>query len=279
MSTKKASQKENKKKKVLSMIFKICKDKNDFVFDNDLVKAVSKKVGFQNHFDATKLDTKERLPVALQKEDFALIHLGSGKHQFIKDIEKIYHNFEPIQKIIDWQYKKSILNQYNTSESNILSVANNQRILHHFLFGQDKEFDNSDIASRPKTYFPHRTKANLGYGFGKNVGIKLNKVQIEIDLTIEFMGKIGIFEAKNGKPTNFSIYQIYHPFLYYWQAKQKPELKTKIKEIVCIYVVRERQKGFDALNLYAYTFTNPQDITSIKFLKSVRYNLINQNKK
>ena len=279
MVAKKILKKENKKKKVLSVIFKICKNKNDFIFDNDLVKAVSKRIGFQNHFDATKLDTKEKLPIALKKEDFALIHLGSGKHQFVKNIEKIYHNFEPIKKVIDWQYRKSILNQYNTSESNILSVANNQRILHHFLFGQDKEFDNSDIDSRPKTYFPHRTKANLEYSFGKNIGLKLNNVQIEIDLTVEFNGKIGIFEAKNGKPTNFSVYQIYHPFLYYWQAKQKPELKTKIKEIVCIYVVREKQKGFDTLNLYAYIFTNPQDITSIKFLKSVRYNLINQNRK
>ena len=122
MAAKKIFKKENKKKKVLSVIFKICKNKNDFVFDNDLVKAVSKRIGFQNHFDATKLDTKEKLPIALQKEDFALIHLGSGKHQFVKNIEKIYHNFEPIKKVIDWQYRKSILNQYNTSESNILSL-------------------------------------------------------------------------------------------------------------------------------------------------------------
>jgi len=74
MRAKKISKKENKKKKVLSTIFKICKDKNSFIFDNDLVKAVSKRIGFQNHFDVTKLDTKERLPVALRKEDFALIH-------------------------------------------------------------------------------------------------------------------------------------------------------------------------------------------------------------
>jgi hypothetical protein len=279
MPIKKSKQKENRKKKVLSKIFEICKSKNSFIFDNDLVKTVSRKIGFQNHFDATKLDTKERLPNNLIKEDFALIHLGSGKHTFIKGIEKIYHNFEPIEKVIDWQYKKSILNQYNTSESNILSVANNQRILHNFLFDQDKEFDSVNIEKRPKTYFPHRTKANLEYNFGEELNVKLNKVQIEIDLTIEFKGKIGIFEAKNGKPKNFSIYQIYHPFLYYWQAKQKPELEAKIKEIVCIYVVREKQEKFDVLNLYAYTFTNPRDITSIKFLKSIRYNLINQNKK
>jgi len=74
MAVKKIFKKENKKEKVLSVIFKICKNKNDFVFDNDLVKAVSKRIGFQNHFDATKLDTKEKLPIVLQKENFALIH-------------------------------------------------------------------------------------------------------------------------------------------------------------------------------------------------------------
>lgn len=275
MSAKKVLQEENKKKKVLSIIFKLCKDKNNFVFDNDLVKAVSKKVGFQNHFDATKLDTKERLPIILRKENYALIHLGKGRHQFIKGIESVYHNFEPVEKIIDWQYKKSLLNQYNTSESNILSVANNQRILHHFLFGKDKELDDSDIIKRPKTYFPHRTKSNLDYRFGRTIQMKLQKVQIEIDLTIELQGKIGIFEAKNGKPSNFAVYQIYHPFLYYWQAKQRPEFKEKIKEIVCAYVVREKEKNNDILSLWAYTFSEPRDITSIKFLKSAKYKLIN----
>lgn len=275
MNTKKILQKENKKKKALSIIFKLCKDKNNFIFDNNLVKAVSKKVGFQNHFDATKLDSKEKLPIILQKENYALIHLGKGRHQFLKGIENVYHNFEPIEKSIDWQYKKSILNQYNTSESNILSVANNQRILHHFLFGEDKEFDDADIIKRPKTYFPHRTKSNLEYSFGKNTGVKLNKIQIEIDLTIEFQGKIGIFEAKNGKPTNFAIYQIYHPFLYYWQAKQMPEFKEKIKEIICVYVVRQKEKNNDILSLWAYTFSEPINITSIKFLRSAKYKLIN----
>lgn len=75
MLSKKSKRKENRKKSVLSKIFEICKNKNDFIFDNDLVKAVSKKVGFQNHFDATKLDTKERLPKNLIKEGFALIKI------------------------------------------------------------------------------------------------------------------------------------------------------------------------------------------------------------
>jgi hypothetical protein len=142
----------NKKHLVIEELFKICSRKGDFEFHNDLVKDVSKKFGVGNPFDVTKLDNKDKLPEILIDNDFAIIHVGSGKHKFIKGIEKVYHNFETIQQKIDWEYKKSLLNQYNTSESNILSVANNQRILHHFLFGKDTEFNDVDILKRPKTY-------------------------------------------------------------------------------------------------------------------------------
>jgi hypothetical protein len=264
-----------KKEDVLVEIFKRCQKTNDYVFHNDLVKTVSRKLKFQNHFDATKLDHISKVPELIRKNDYALIHLGSGHHKFIKGINKVYHSFEPIQKQIDWNYRKSLLNQYNSSESNILSVANNQRILHHFLLKEDTEFDNADISLRPKTYFPHRTKTSFEYYFGKDK-LKLDNIQIEVDLTIEYKGIIGIFEAKNGTPDNFSIYQLYHPFLYYYNAKRKPELKDKIKDILCVFVVRNKLDGFDNISLWAYTFENPLDITSIKFIKSATYKLINQ---
>mgnify|MGYP001575731998 FL=1 len=269
--------KESKKDQVIKELFKICKRKDNFIFHNNLVKDVCKKIGFGNPFDVTKLDNKTKLPDILVKNDYAIIHTGSGKHKFIKGIDKVFHDFEPIQKNIDWQYKRSLLNQYNSSESNILSVANNQRILHHFLFGQDSEFDNVDIVKRPKTYFPHRTKTSFEYNFGKNIKLEMKNIQIEVDLTIEFQGTIGVFEGKNGKPDTFSIYQIYHPFLYYFNANKKTELKGKIKEIYCVYVVREKSKTHDTIKLWAYTFSNPLDITSIKFIKSTAYKLMQQN--
>jgi hypothetical protein len=240
-----------------------------------LVKNVSKDVGFGNPFDATKLDNKTKLPEILLEKDYAIIHLGNGKHRFVKGINNVYHEFEPIQEHINWAYKKSLLNQYNTSESNILSVANNQRILHDFLFGKDTEFDDVNILKRPKTYFPHRTKTSFEYYLGENSKIELKNIQIEVDLTIEFQGIVGVFEGKNGKPDSFSVYQIYHPFLYYHKAKN--DLKEKIKEIICVYVVCEKGKQFDTLKLWAYTFVNPLDITTIKLVKSADYKLIKAN--
>jgi len=269
--------KTNKKSLVIEELFEICVQSDNFVFHNDLVKDVSKKFGFGNPFDATKLDNKTKLPEILLKNDFALIHIGSGKHKFVRGINKVYHEFEPIQEYINWAYKKSLLNQFNSSESNILSVANNQRILHHFLFGKDAEFDDVDILKRPKTYFPHRTKTSFEYYFGKDTKMELKNIQIEVDLTIEFQGTISVFEGKNGRPDSFSIYQIYHPFLYYYNANNEKDLAGKIKDIICVYVVREKGKENETLKLWAYTFVNPLDITSIKLIKSAAYKLVKVN--
>lgn len=268
----------NKKEQVITEIFKICKKKGNYKFHNDLVKDVSKKFGFGNPFDATKIDNINKLPEILKDNDYAIIHLGSGNHKFIKGIKNVYHNFEPIKKEIDWTYKKSLLNLYNTSESNILSVANNQRILHHFLYGKDTEFNDVDISKRPKTYFPHRTKTSFEYYFGKNTLISLENIQIEIDLTIEFNGVVGIFEAKNGKPDSFAVYQIYHPFLYYFNAKQDKSIDKKLKEIVCVYLVRTVKDKINNISLWAYTFTKPNDISTIKFIKSATYKLLKVTK-
>lgn len=263
----------NKKGQVLEAIFKICRKKNSYEFHNELVKDVSKKYGFGNPFDATKIDNEKKLPQILKDNDYAIIHLGSGNHKFIKGINNVYHNFEPVEQEIDWIYKKSLLNLYNTSESNILSVANNQRILHHFLYGKDTEFEDIDISKRPKTYFLHRTKTSFDYQFGK-IPVRLKNIQIEIDLTIEFNGIVGIFEAKNGKPDNFAIYQIYHPFLYYYHAKQDKTINNQLKEIISVYLVRTVETGVNKINLWAYTFSTPLDITSIKYIKSASYKLI-----
>lgn len=263
----------SKKHKVIEALYKKCKKCNNFVFDNQEVKKISTKIGFGNPFDVTKIDSKEKLPPLLIKDDIAIVHLGSGVHQFVSGIDNLYHDFEPIHRTIEWHYKKSLLNQFNSSESNILSVANNQRILHDFLFKQDREFSHNDIAKRSKTYFPHRTKTSFEYNID-DVEVALKNIQIEIDLTIEFDGIIGVFEAKNGTLDSFSIYQLYHPFLYYYNANMTGSLNGKVKEIYGIYVVRKKENNFDVLRLWSYTFENPLNINSIKLVKSAIYKLI-----
>ncbi|MCL2062851.1 MAG: hypothetical protein FWG98_00565 [Candidatus Cloacimonetes bacterium] len=266
----------SKKSNVLEVLFKECQKKNDYVFHNILVKEISRKIGVGNPFDVTKLDKKSKLPQVLLDKDYAVIHLGNGYHKFVKGIDKVYHTFEPIQKEIEWKYRKSLLNLYNTSESNVISIANNQRILHHFLFSKDKEFDDVDIKNRPKTYFPHRTKESFEYYFDKDTLITCDNIQIEIDLTIEYQGHVGVFEVKNGTSSDFIVYQLYHPYLYYFIANKKPNFEGKIKDITCVYLIRDEKEDDLILKFWAYTFINPYDITSIKLIKSVAYKLIKE---
>jgi len=253
------------KQEVIAELFKRCKRKKDFVFDNTSVKKVCKKYGFGNPFDVTKLDDTSKFPQILLAEDYFILHLGRGRHKFVKGIKNGFHSFEKIGKnnIFDWKYRKSILNEFDTSESNILSVANNQRIIHDFLY--------EDIVANPKVYGARRTKMNLSYRVRKEKILAQN-LQMEIDLTMELRGVITIFEGKNGFPENFAMYQLFHPFKYYYKLKK--EKKLKVKQITCCYILRKKERGSSILKLYNYAFKDENNMGSIKLLKDAQYNLI-----
>ena len=254
-----------KKQEVIKEIFKVCKEKKNFEFDNELVGSVSKKIGFGNLFDATKLDNTDKFPAILKENDYFIIHLGGGKHKFIKGIDKGFHQFENIDQnnIYSWKYRQSILNEYDTSESNILSVGFNQRIIHDFLY--------NDIVANPKMYGARRTKTSFEYFIGRKK-ISATNLQMEIDLTTEYSGIVTVFEGKNNFPENFAVYQLYFPFLYYYNLKEANELE--INEINCCYLLRERKDEKSIVRIYQYTFKNPLDITSIELIKNAQYNLI-----
>jgi len=253
------------KQDVITEIFKLCKKKGDFVFNNTLVKKICKKHDFGNPFDVTKLDDTSKFPQILLDDDYFILHLGEGRHKFIKGIKKGFHIFEKVdkKKIFDWKYRKSILNEFDTSESNILSVANNQRIIHDFLY--------KDIVANSKVYGARRTKMNLSYRVGKE-NILAQNLQMEIDLTMELRGVITIFEGKNGFPVNFAVYQLFHPFKYY--SKLRKDKKLNVKRITCCYILRKKERGSSILRLYNYSFKDKNNMSSIKLLKNAQYNLI-----
>lgn len=151
---------ESKKQAVLIDILQWCKAQHCLDFDNALVKAIAQRHGFGNPFDVTKLDSTAVFPELLLREDLFILHTGQGKHRFVRGIHYGFHPFEPIteEETQDWKYRQSILNEFDTSESNILSVASNQRILHEFLY--------SDITASPKVYNARRTKMSLAYLVG-----------------------------------------------------------------------------------------------------------------
>lgn len=253
------------KQDVIRAIFDVCKQKGEFVFHNDFVKAICKEIGFGNPFDATKIDNSSLLPQNVRDENYFIAHLGVGYHAFFKGVELGYHHLETISpsENYTWKYRQSLLNEFDTSESNILSVASNQRIIHDFLY--------NDIVASPKVYNARRTKASFSYWVGEQQ-IECKNLQMEIDLTLEYQGVVTVFEGKNGFPDDFAIYQLFNPFKYYTQLKEDKNIP--IQQITCCYVLREKQESGSIIRLYNYTFEDPNQIASIRLVKKSQYNLI-----
>jgi len=235
------------------------------------VKNILKKAGSKtNPYDMTKLDDTSKFPDILLEEDYFIAHIGGGHHQFIKGVNKVFHRFEEIEsnEIIHWPYQPSILNEYSTSENSVLSLCFNHRIIHDFLY--------SDIVANPKVYNSER-KNKISFDYKINhLKLSFKDLQIEIDLTTEYNGKVTIFEGKNTPHPNkwidnFNVYQLYNSFRYYYDLKRSN--KINVKEITACYLVRQRRKDGSSIRIYKYTFSDPLDITSLELLKKREYQL------
>ncbi len=254
----------SRKKEVILSLFKKFEKEQFKFFSNALVREASEKVGFKNHFDVTKIDKITDLPQELIDKGYIIHHIGGGRHRFIKGLNHAYHTFEyiPPENSVTKQYKSSILNEINSSESNILSLINNQKILHSFLYNDEK--------AQPKIYNAHRTQTSFAYNIG-NLPVTLDKIQIEIDMTCELNGEVTIFEAKSNLTGDFAIYQIFHPFLYYQSLNEKKNLG--INKVNCCYVLKKAYDDYTTVRMYLYTFTDITQISSLKLLKYVEYKL------
>lgn len=230
-------------------------------FDNALVKKVTGK-SFSNQFDATKFDTTEKLPKSLIENDYFIVHLGLGKHRFVKGISNGYHEFEkiPPENIVDWRYRKSMLNGLDASEASILSLAFNQFILDDFLY--------EDITIAPKIHLPRRTKLSFSYFIdGERIDVK--SLQMERDLALEWDDEITVFEAKNGEPKDFARYQLYGPYRYFYDMKEQNQIA--INTVRCVYALRTEPDGSVVLKLYEYEFVDAMRPSSIRLIKCKQY--------
>ncbi|MEI7812720.1 MAG: hypothetical protein WCJ01_09890 [Ignavibacteria bacterium] len=90
-----------KKARVLDFLLQESINSGNFIFDNNKAKEICINYGFSNHFDVTKLDNLNKLSPLMKHLDYALIHLGSGKHKFVKGIDNVYHKFEEVKQIIN----------------------------------------------------------------------------------------------------------------------------------------------------------------------------------
>ena len=257
---------DGKKKQILAGLFSRAMETGKMVFNTDDVLAAARVVNFKNPHDAVKIDRADLLPDNMRERDFYFVHLGEGRHKFVRGLAVGFHRFEPIppEFVFPWKYRRSVLNQVDASEANILSVGMNQRILHDFLY--------EDIVAGPKVYNARRTKRTVRYSLGGEE-IQAVNLQMELDMTCEYQGRVTVFEGKNGFAPDFAVYQLFHPFLYFTSLKEEGGLPLPIREIGCCYLLREQRGGETAIRVYLYEFER-KDPASIALKRRAEYRLV-----
>lgn len=260
----KSRQAPSRKQQVLENLFQQCLQRGVMEFTNAEVKRVAGQVGFGNPFDATKVDTREVLPPKITNAGYCLAHIGKGRHAFIPELQHWYHDFEQIEspEIIQWRYRKSLLNDLDRGEASTLSLVLNQRILHDFIY--------EDVVASPKIYIPGRTRTTLEYVVGQT-SLKAQDQQLEMDLVLEYQGTVTVVEAKNKLLANFAVYQIFHPIKYYYQKGQAANIP--IDHINACYVLKHARRGETHVRMYLYAFADPDRLDSIQLVRKAEYHL------
>ncbi len=252
---------ESKKRESIRLIFEDLKKKNPnedkLIFSNEIVKKVTGDVKFSNQFDATKFESKEKLPECLRKNGFFIIHLGKGRHAFVKGDG--YHNFEPIKEIKEWKTRKTLIGELGKSEASTMSELYNSKIIHDFLYGR------KDVDMQVHTARRTRTSYDVMVG---NEKLHADKQQIEIDGIFETEEIIAAIEVKNVDHKDFEIRQLFNIMKYFEEKKLPSGYKLRI-----IFVVKVREKGENFFRLYEYEFTDKERLDSIKLVRNVQYDI------
>jgi hypothetical protein len=253
---------ESKKRESIRLIFEDLKRKNPYskklVFSNDIVKKVTGDVKFSNQFDATKFESYEKLPECLRENGFFIMHLGKGRHAFVKG--NGYHNFESIKETKEWKTKKSLIGELGKSEASTMSELYNSKIIHDFLYGKT----NVDI----QVHTARRTRTSYDV-IVSNEKLHADKQQIEIDGIFETDEVIAAVEVKNVGLKDFEIRQLFNILKYFEEKKLPPKYKLRI-----IFVVRARDKEKNIFRLYEYIFEDKEKLDSIKLVRNAQYNII-----
>lgn len=264
------NQQLSKKQQVLERLFLQCEQEGSYEFSNSDVKRVADAVEFRNPFDATKVDSREILPQSIFQKGYCIAHLGEGKHRFIPELQNWYHDFETIlpEEVIEWRYRKSLLNDIDRGEASALSLAFNQHILHDFIY--------EDVVASPKIYVPGRSRTTIEYTVG-STHVKAENQQLEMDMVLEYQGTVTVIEAKNkafSSFTNFAVYQLFYPIKYY--LNRAKDRNISISHINACYVLRQassRASGVIKVRLYLYEFADPDRLDSIRLVRKAEYRL------
>ena len=256
------------KKRTLVLVYADCAQRGDLRFNNALVKKLTGEE-FSNQFDATKIDRSESLPKELKDQDLFIVHLGKGWHQFVRGVNTGYHELEevPAERVRTWRYYPGLLDGTDASEAGVLSTSFNQGILQEFLY--------KDRRVQAYINVPRRTRGKDANSFTYRIDnqvVQVNGLQIEMDFIMEKGDEISLVEAKcsaGEPPRDFAVAQVYLPYRRLLNVLAERGRNVGIRNLFLVQY--RKDDGTTAIRIYEYTFDDPQDMSSLRFVNNAEF--------
>lgn len=207
----------------------------------------------------SKWDSSEQLPSALKRNKINI--LPDSRHSYIlgdfllyQDIPELEEHVTKMDVIKLPEYETIDINNI-TSEANAINVLVLSKILDDFLDTDENVGTFNGRMSTGKFDF------NVNTVRGSKQHILVNNAQCEIDGGFENSDSVVIMEAKNVVHPDFHVRQLYYPYRLWKTKVNKP-----IRLVFSIYSNK-------IYRLFEYNFTDINDYSSIKLIKSKNYSL------
>lgn len=207
----------------------------------------------------SKWDSSEQLPSSLKQNKINI--LPNSRRSYVlgdfilyQDIPELEEHVTKMTSVELPEFESIDINNI-TSEANAINVLVLSKILDDFL-----ETD-GNVATFNGRMGTGRFEFNVDTERGTRQHIIVNNAQCEIDGGFENRDSIVIIEAKNVIHPDFHVRQLYYPFRLWKTKVNKP-----IRLVFSIYSNK-------IYRLFEYKFTDIEDYSSIKLIKSKNYSL------
>jgi len=114
-------------------------------------------------------------------------------------------------------------------------------------------------------------RASFDYSISET-RIEVVSLQIETDLVVESNSDVVVCEAKSRPQSDFAVGQLYLPFRYYDDLREKGEIPG-CRGVRCLYVVRAGTSLEPSLRMYEYAFPDKMRPESMSLVKKAQYDL------
>jgi len=214
-----------------------------------------KKTGEKEVRILCKIDSREDLPEVMRESGLFLMPVKNGNYVIVQgegfmDIPDIAGEPEDYPTKLDFKLDTSVV---GNSEMQHLDFAYASSLIRTFM-----DDPSLVLTIRGRKYTPA-----FSYKIG-NATLEASSVQTEVDAGYEGREQVVLVEAKNSSTKNTIIRQLYYPY------RQWSEHTSK--KVVPLFF----EKRGDQYWVWQYEFTNKNDYSSVRLVRSKKYRIVEQ---